>query len=73
MGAKYRQAFTDIQAVLLDVRITAASKHKEPGRCGGAGIKHPQCMVKSGFEEMLEKADQQMEGDAVDWPELVAC
>lgn len=40
MGAKYRQAFTDIQAVLLDVRITAASKHKEPGRCGGAGIKH---------------------------------
>lgn len=36
MGAKYRQAFTEVQAVLLDVRITAASKHKEPG---GAGVR----------------------------------
>jgi hypothetical protein len=59
VGAKYGQPFTQVQALVLDVRITAASEHKEPVW----EHTYPQCIhsawLRVGFRRCWEKAGHQ--------------
>lgn len=71
MGAKHTQPFTEVQAAVLGVRITAASEHKE--RVWER--EHPQCIDDAcsgvGFRRRWERQATTVEGGGVARPDLV--